>query len=95
MSLFVGGLMDGEWHRVERHFDGNLPKNWTLAGIHQPRVTAPWALLAAGAHLQDNYKLMEFEVEGNKYHVYRHYKLKPAEAFEIILCNYTHKEIEL
>jgi len=92
MSLFVGGLMDGGWHRVERMLGDRLPQTWTLADKRPAQIS--YGDPSVLATVQDGYKLMEFKVDGNTYHVYRHYKLKPTEAFEMILRGYVHKEIE-
>jgi hypothetical protein len=96
MSLFIGGLHDGERHRVERFPIGDLPKQWSMTK-RQPLEYAPRYYMPAPVEIcsrTDHYNLLEFHIDGHTYHVYRHYKLKPHEAFEMLLRGYTFKELE-
>lgn len=96
MSLFIGGLHDGEWHQVERFPAGNLPKQWSMSK-RQSLEYAPRYHMPAPVEIcsrTDHYNLLEFRIDGHTYHVYRHYKLKPHEAFEMLLRGYTFKELE-
>jgi hypothetical protein len=98
MSLFVGGLHDGEWHRVERHLGHEKwPLQWSMIKRIPMPIHPSWIDPKQPVDSQsrvDHYNLFEFHVDGHTYHVYRHYKLKPHEAFEAILRGYQHKEIE-
>jgi hypothetical protein len=96
MSLFIGGLHDGEWHHVERLPGSSLPKMWSMTKRH-PLAYSPDYYMRAPIEIQtraDHYELMEFHIEGHHYKVYRHYKLKPHEAFEMLLRGYEHKDLE-
>ena len=96
MSLFIGGLHDGEWHHVERLPDGLLPKQWSMSK-RLPAEYAPDYFARSPVETwtrADHYELLEFHVDGYHYKVYRHYKLKPHEAFEMLLRGYEHKDLE-
>lgn len=99
MSLFIGGLHDGEWHRIERFPASNLPKQWSMSKQQPMSEYSPYYDTNARGPTDycsrtDHYELLEFHIDGHDYHVYRHYKLKPREAFEILLRGYTLREIE-
>ena len=97
MSLFIGGLHDGEWHRVERHLAHNeWPKQWSMVK-RQPLVYSPAYYMPAPVEVcsrTDHYNLLEFHLNGRNYHVYHHYKLTPNEAFEMLLRGYQHMDME-
>jgi hypothetical protein len=96
MSLFIGGLHDGEWHRVERLPDNALPKSWSMAK-RLPAKYSPDYFARSPVELvsrSDHYTRLEFHVDGCKYHVFGHYKLKAHEVFEMLLRGYQHMEIE-
>ena len=86
MSLFIGGLHDGEWHHVERLLDNAMPKSWSMVkrvpATYSPEYFArsPVDIIPLRA---DHYNLLEFHIDGHTYRVYRHYKLTPREAFEM------------
>ena len=95
MSLFIGGLHDGEWHSVQRFPDNSMPKQWSMVK-RQQAVYHPAYLMNAPIESTrtDHYNLLEFHVDGHHYRVYRHYKLTPSEAFEMLLRGYQHMDLE-
>lgn len=82
MSLFIGGLHDGEWYYVDRLPGGELPKQWSME--------SPVEICTRS----DHYNLLEFHVDGHDYRVYKHYKLTSREAFEMLLRGYQHIDME-
>ena len=96
MTLFVGGLHDGEWHQVERFPNDTLPKSWSMSkrfpAEYVPKYFTRSPVEILSRH--DHYQLLEFHVDGHHYKVYRHYKLKPHEAFEMLLRGYHHMDME-
>ncbi len=96
MSLFIGGLHDGEWHPVDRYPSGELPKQWSMVK-RTPQVYAARYFQESPTEIctrSDHYDLLEFHVDGHDYRVYKHYKLTSREAFEMLLRGYQHMDLE-
>lgn len=99
MSLFIGGLHDGELHRVELDLKGKFPAQWSMSKRQSMSVLYQPYMHPAGGDIDycsrtDHYKLLEFHLDGRDYHIYRQYKLTPNEAFEMLLHGYQHIDIE-
>lgn len=73
MSLFIGGLHDGEWHHVERLPNNAMPKQWSMSKRASAEYLPNYFMKAPVETWtrSDHYELLEFHVDGHHYRVYR------------------------